>query len=112
MTDKKIPFFFHGILQGRYEDEPAELFGYELFERGFNTFKRSEGKVVMGSLAYVPRGDVDELDRIEGFPSYYVRIQKPVVLEDGTTVIAWVYQQAKDWMEDSYKEMLDHAETI
>jgi len=113
MKNEKIPFFFHGILKGRYEEEEsAELFGYELFERGFNTFKKKEGASIVGTLAMVPIEDVPELDTIEGFPNYYVRIKKPVVIASGDTIIAWVYQQAQDWMVDQVGNMLSDSQKL
>mgnify|MGYP000888328381 CR=1 FL=1 len=110
MKQENIPFFFHGILKGRYEDEQdAELFGYELFTRGFNTFKREDGASIKGTLAMVPVEEVPELDMIEGFPSYYIRIQLPVVTDSGAIINAWVYQQAEDWINDMEFKMLSEA---
>lgn len=106
---KSVPFFFHGILKGRYKnEEEAELYGYELFSRGFNTFKRGDSSIV-GTLALVPVEDVPELDTIEGFPNFYIRHKLPVVTKDGTTVMAWVYQQTKDYLTDCYDRMLEDS---
>lgn len=98
---KTEKFFFHGILQGRYENEKtAWLEGYEQFVRGFSTMRKADNYQMRGTLADVPADDIKELDMIEGYPTYYTRFKVKVFDEDDNEVEAWVYQQLEDWERD------------
>lgn len=60
---------------------------------GFPTFQPSpKGPLVEAELLLVTTRCLQEdLDRLEGYPTFYNRIQLPVLLEGGRTEKAWVY---------------------
>ena len=73
----------------------AELPGYRLLFRGGQhnahaTIEKSEGHTVPDLLWKVSVRDEALLDRYEGYPYYYDKVQIPVEL-DGKTVSAMVY---------------------
>lgn len=98
---KTEKFFFHGILQGRYENEKRGwLMGYQQFTRGYSTMVMDKNSMMLGTIADVPVSEIPELDLIEGVPSFYIRFKTKVVDEDENWHNAWVYQQAEDRIND------------
>ena len=74
----------------------AELLGYRLLFRGrpgnaHATIEQSEGRTVPVLLWKVSVRDEALLDRYEGYPYYYGKVQIPVEL-DGKTVSAMAYE--------------------
>ena len=75
---------------------------------GFPAFVPGATGTVKAELIEIPIADWPDMDRLEGYPRLYDRQLIPAMLEDGSTVEAWVYvmntmpQQAKviasgDW---------------
>ena len=58
---------------------------------GFPAFEPGEAGTVRAEFIEIPASDLPALDRLEGYPRLYDRRKISAVLEDGTTVEAWVY---------------------
>jgi gamma-glutamylcyclotransferase (GGCT)/AIG2-like uncharacterized protein YtfP len=58
--------------------------------------EKGEGKRVHGEVYEV--SDIIPLDHLEGHPSFYERRQREVELEDGSTLLVWMYfLNGRDW---------------
>ncbi|BAF60376.1 histone acetyltransferase HPA2 and related acetyltransferases [Pelotomaculum thermopropionicum SI] len=60
---------------------------------------KTGGYQVFGALYRITAEDLITLDRYEGYPRMYDRYYIPVVLEDGTEVLAFAYQMAPHYVE-------------
>ena len=69
---------------------PAELPGWRLAFRGFADIDREDGVAVPGALYVVGRRGMEDLDRREGVPNFYVRREVTVDTPDGR-VLAEAY---------------------
>lgn len=78
----------------------AVLHGYRLdfnkvaqrsLMEGYANIMQDDAGIVEGVLYSVNQGAIELLDRCEGYPTHYDRIQIPVITEDGSIVNATVY---------------------
>jgi len=66
----------------------------EMHDLGAYPFVCKDGKPVAKLIGEVFEVDAEvfqDLDRLEGYPSFYDRMEIPVCLEDGTEITAWIY---------------------
>ena len=78
----------------------AVLPGYRFVFRGHADVELDADCYVDGVLWQISDLDLKSLDRLEGFPSYYLRQRAWVETADGDQVIAWVYSmgdQSYEW---------------
>lgn len=81
-----------------------------LFNTGFANLKQSPGSVVEGILYETDDNSLAKLDRFEGYPHHYQRVQMMVVTEKGEE-IAEVYVAKSEWITEGLrpsKEYLAH----
>ena len=68
----------------------AKLHGYKFVFRGHADVELDKSSTVQGVLWEVNNYDLESLDLLEGFPTYYLR-QRAYVEIDNVEVVAWVY---------------------
>jgi len=52
---------------------------------------KDEMNIIAGDIIYISDKELEQADYYEGHPKLYKRIKKDVVLDDGSSVLAWVY---------------------
>jgi gamma-glutamylcyclotransferase (GGCT)/AIG2-like uncharacterized protein YtfP len=81
------PIFVYGILKGRADAQPARVQGYRLIDMGsFPAAIPAKGGAIVGELIFVDDATIEEFDRIEGHPDFYVRTDVIVETGDGDSV--------------------------
>ena len=92
MDNKSRPLFVYGILQGSADAVDAMVDGYRLKDMGwFPAAIPDDKSVVKGELRYVSQATIDQFDKIEGHPNFYIRTPTNVRMEDGKVVEAEMY---------------------
>ena len=74
----------------------AVLSGWKLVERTYADIEPAAGECVNGALYEISERDLENLDRYEGFPGYYIRREVMVTDNAGVFRKAWVYIMTED----------------
>jgi len=90
----------------------AKLAGYRLCFNRVADIVEDEGSVVWGAIYTVSPGDIKNLDRYEGYPRFYDRLNVEVVDNQGKVYRAFVYvMSSKGYQEpsDSYYRIIEEG---
>lgn len=82
------PVLVYGILKHRYANaQTAFVRGYRLVDLGaFPAAIPDDHSTIKGELIYVEQHTIDEFDRIEGHPHFYLRTDVEVEVEEGNQI--------------------------
>jgi gamma-glutamylcyclotransferase (GGCT)/AIG2-like uncharacterized protein YtfP len=82
----------HRYCQNAVSIQPCTITG-TIYDTGwgFPAFRPEGSNTVHAELIEIPIDDWPAMDRLEGYPRLYDRMLVPAMLEDGSTVEAWVY---------------------
>lgn len=82
----------HSFCRNASNIQPCTITG-TLYDTGWHypAFRLEGNTTVHAELMDIPADDLPAMDRLEGYPDFYDRVQVPARLEDGSTVNAWVY---------------------
>lgn len=78
--------------------DPATMFSNGGFP--ILSFSVKQEKPILAEIYEVDSPQImQRLDRLEGYPEWYNRTEKEFIMQDGSTVTAWIYHQDKDFTE-------------
>ncbi len=82
----------HRFCQNAISIQPCTITG-TLYDTGWGypALLQEGDTTVHAELMEIPAADLPAMDRLEGYPDFYDRVQVPAKLEDGSSVEAWVY---------------------
>jgi len=89
--------FSYGSLTSKFPKAPSEKAKLECFceldEYGIYPalIKSTQMNIIFGDMLQLTDKEMEQSDYYEGHPKLYKRVEKSILLDDGSYVMAWVY---------------------